>query len=101
MSNTIEVKMPTVVYSAKELQAMPLQEMLEKLNSQEHQHMKNQTIGHAAGCILKCVQNGDEITFKDIGKNKRHYFVADIKIEKKHLKQLERRGFLTIPTVSE
>lgn len=99
--NTIQIVRPVKFFSAKELRDMNYSDMMKNLEAQERQCNKDKRIGSGAMEILKRVDAGMVVTFRDVTKKTRkyrEYFVGDFKIDKRFLLQLERRGFLTMPT---
>ncbi|MDI1301990.1 MAG: hypothetical protein PSX71_08805 [bacterium] len=96
MSVAIKFHEPVVIYTAKQLAAMKLQDLQLCLQAQEDHCRKEQGVGSKAWPVLEALRQGGEITV-DPKKKRNAFKLNGEEIKLSILRQLEKRGYITIP----
>lgn len=98
----IELLAPIRVYTAVELAAMPLSQMIRCRDAQEESYINNKKLSGRAKDIRERLAAGEKLTLvleKKRSRVTQTYFIGEEIVGKKIVKQLETRRFIRLPKV--
>ncbi|WP_111849537.1 hypothetical protein [Acinetobacter baumannii] len=98
----VELIAPVRIYTAVELAAMPLSQMIRCRDAQEEFYINNKKLSGRAKDIKERLIAGEKLTLVLEKKHSRvtqTYFIGEEIVGKKIVKQLETRRFIRLPRV--
>ncbi|MCR0052441.1 hypothetical protein L2618_08125 [Acinetobacter baumannii] len=98
----VELIAPVRIYTAVELAAMPLSQMIRCRDAQEEFYINNKKLSGRAKDIKDRLVAGEKLTFVLEKKHSRvtqTYFIGEEIVGKRIVKQLETRRFIRLPKV--
>jgi len=96
----IELIAPVRIYTAVELAAMPLSQMIRCRDAQEESYINNKKLSGRAKDIKERLDAGEKLTLvleKKRSRVTQTYFIGEEIVGKKIVKQLETRRFIRLP----
>jgi len=96
----VELIAPVRIYTAVELAAMPLSQMIRCRDAQEESYINNKKLSGRAKDIKERLDAGEKLTLvleKKRSRVTQTYFIGEEVVGKKIVKQLETRRFIRLP----